>query len=277
MKGIFNTVIRYIKAHPVIAIVSAAVLAGIIAVIIVSCSSGRTMVRVDGPSSYFDDQYWQTDENGFTYYACDGYLNNYGIDISEWVGEIDFRKVKKAGIDFVILRVGYRGYETGKFVLDNNLSKYLKEARSAGLGIGAYFVSQAINEEEAAEEAEYVMEHVRGYEMELPLYIDLEAVYDTARTDHLTAEDYTKIAETFCSTVEAAGYRGGIYANNQWFHDNLIFDRIQQYDIWMAQYSEILSTDLPVNMWQFTNEGLVDGCEMWVDLNVRVFKETEEE
>ena len=249
----------------------------IIVVSVISCSIRRSGPPVRSTAEYLDMTYWKDTERGVRYYDLEGYRSEFGIDISEWVEDVDFRKLKSSGVSFVILRAGYRGYETGKFVPDNRLPEYLKGAKSAGLRIGAYFVSQAVSEEEAVEEAQYVLDMCKGYTLEMPVYIDLEPVYDTARTDGLNAQDYTKIALAFCRTVEEQGLRGGIYANDQWFHSKLLFDKIKQYDIWIAQYADVLSTDLPVNMWQYSSEGLVDGCDMWVDLNVRVFREQQED
>ena len=136
--------------------------------------------------------------------------------------------------------------------------------------MGAYFVSQAVSVEEAVEEARFVMDHVKGYNMEMPLYIDLEDVYDEARTDQLTVKERTKIVQAFCSAVEDEGYRAGVYANELWFTTKLKFDKIRQFDIWLARYSDILDTGLPVNMWQYSEEGVVAGTPMWVDLNTRI-------
>lgn len=278
LKKIIREIRKYIKQHRFLsAAVCIFLICMIIAVILISCSADRFVSPVRNSVEYLDSSYWKETEQGLKYYDREGYFNEAGIDISEWVEDVDFKKLKSSGISFVILRAGYRGYETGRFVPDSRMGEYLKGAKAAGLRIGAYFVSQAVNEEEAVEEAQYVLEMVKGYTLEMPIYIDLEPVYDTARTDGLSAQDYTKIARAFCETVEEQGLRGGVYANDQWFHDKLLFDRINQYDIWIAQYSDVLSTDLPVNMWQYSSEGLVEGCDMWVDLNVRVFREGSEE
>ena len=248
----------------------------VLSLIVSSLTKQHDQSAVSGKGIRLESDCWKTNELGFQYYDKEGYQNSFGIDVSEWVEDIDFRALKKSGVEFVIFRVGYRGYETGKFVLDNNLSTYLKNAWRAGLKMGAYFVSQAINEEEAREEAKYVIEHVENYPMVMPLYIDLETVYDDdeiVRTSGLSKEMRTRIAEAFCREIESAGYRAGVYANEVWFTDKLNFPKIRQYDIWLAKYSDSLVTDLPINMWQFSSEGLVAGCDMWVDLNVRVTKE----
>ena len=272
MKKYISKVRTWILQHRLVCIIAACVLSAVIILIIVFSGKPQAPVIL-GPGSVLKNTFWSTNEQGYPFYEQDGFSNVYGIDISEWVGEIDFKKIKSSGFDFVVLRVGYRGYETGKFVLDNSLAEYLKAASSAGLRIGAYFVSQAISEEEAAEEAEFVIEHVKGYNIDMPIYIDLEDVYDVARTDHLTREDYTKIVQAFLDTLTSQGYHGGIYANEAWYQEKLDLARLKDYDLWLAKYSETPGENLAINMWQFSSEGLVSGCDMWVDLNVRVAKQ----
>ena len=271
-KNIYKNIIRYfIQEHRIIAIISVIILAGIIAVIVVCCSiSARSGSHVTDSPLLLDDTYWRTDDNGFKYYDRDGFSSSYGIDISEWNDELDFKAIRKYGIEFVIMRVGYRGYETGKFVLDKNLSTYLRQAKNAGLKIGVYFVSQAINEEEAVEEAQYVLDHIRGYDIEMPVYIDLETVWDTARTDGLSADDYTKIASAFCKEIENNDLRAGIYANELWFNTKMDYKKLKQYDIWLAKYSDTPSVDFQINMWQFSSEGYIPNSDLWTDLNVRI-------
>lgn len=249
----------------------------ILIICLVSCRKpeATSAPAYTGSGLFLEDAYWNVNDQGFRYYDRKGYSNVFGIDISEWVGDINFEDVKSAGVDFVILRVGYRGYETGKFVLDNLLSKYLLYASRAGLKIGVYFVSQAVNTQEAIEEAEYVLDHIRGYRMEMPIFIDLEDVADAARTDSLTVEERTNIVKAFCNDLESQGFQAGVYANEAWLLDKLDMSKLQDYDIWLAKYDQTPGENLPVHMWQFTNEGEIPGTEMWVDFNVRVFRNEE--
>ncbi len=268
---VLDNIKLYIVRHPWIAAIAAAVVLGLILFISISSCSAKEITSVNFNSGLvLEDAYWKTDDKGFMDYNRDGYTSSVGIDISQWVEDIDFAAVKKYGIEYVILRLGYRGYTEGGLFLDENFEKYIKAAQKAGLKVGVYFVTQAISEEEAVKEAEYVLKYISGHKIEMPVYIDMEEVYDTARTDELTAEDFTKVAIAFCQKIEEAGYRGGIYANETWFNNKLDFDKIKHYDIWLAKYSDTLSTDLAINMWQYSSEGTVDGTEMWVDMNVRV-------
>lgn len=268
---VLDNIKLYIVRHPWIAAGAAAIALGLILFISISSCSNNEITSVNYSSGIvLEDTYWETDDKGFMNYNKEGYSSSVGIDISQWVEDIDFTAVKKYGVEYVILRLGYRGYTEGGLFSDENFEKYIKAAQKAGLKVGVYFVTQAISEDEAVEEAEYVLKYISGHKIEMPVYIDMEEVYDTARTDELTADDFTRIAAAFCKKVEEAGYRGGIYANETWFNNKLDFDKIKHYDIWLAKYSDILSTDLAINMWQYSSEGTVDGTEMWVDMNVRV-------
>ena len=268
---VLDNIKLYIVRHPWIAAGAAAVALGLILFISISSCSNNEITSVNYSSGIvLEDTYWETDDKGFMNYNKEGYSSSVGIDISQWVEDIDFTAVKKYGVEYVILRLGYRGYTEGGLFSDENFEKYIKAAQKAGLKVGVYFVTQAISEDEAIEEAEYVLKYISGHKIEMPVYIDMEEVYDTARTDEMTADDFTRIAAAFCKKVEEAGYRGGIYANETWFNNKLDFDKIKHYDIWLAKYSDTLSTDLAINMWQYSSEGTVDGTEMWVDMNVRV-------
>jgi len=255
--------------------VCAGILIAVVVLVLILSAGHKKEPVVLGSGLVLEDTYWEENDQGYPEYKAEGFQSQYGIDISEWVEEVDFRKVKESGIDFVILRVGYRGYETGKFVLDEGLANYLKQASAAKLKIGVYFVSQAVSEEEAVEEVQFIADHVKGYDLEMPVYIDLEAVPEAARTDGITRTEYTKIVQAFLNAAKENGYQGGIYANEAWYQERLDLSKLDGYDLWLAKYTETPGQSLAVDMWQFTNEALVPGCDMWVDLNVRVSRKPE--
>ena len=240
-----------------------------------ACSFRKKQQEIDIPTTgkarEFDDEKWTT-ENGFRIYDDPKYESVTGIDVSEWVGDIDWQSVRDAGIQFAILRVGYRGYETAKFNFDNSLRTFLHGCNEVGLPAGVYFVSQAINEEEAIEEAERVLENIYGYDVTMPIYIDLEGAGDTARTKDLTRDEYTKIVNAFCSRVEQEGFRGGVYSNENWIKSHLNWEDLTQWDLWLAKYTKVPDTDHTFNMWQYTASATIDGIEKECDLNVRVYK-----
>lgn len=248
----------------------------VVLIVCASCGFSRrkpqeTDIPTTGKAQEYDDSKWIT-ENGFKIYDDSKYASVTGIDVSEWVGDIDWQRVKDAGIEFAILRVGYRGYETAKFNFDNSLRTFLHGCNEVGLPVGVYFVSQAINEEEAIEEAEKVLENIYGYEVTMPIYIDLEGAGDTARTKGLTREEYTQIVNAFCNRIEKEGYRAGVYSNENWIKSHLNWEDLAKWDLWLAKYTKAPATELTFNMWQYTNEATIDGIEKECDLNVRVFK-----
>lgn len=208
--------------------------------------------------------------NGRVEYQKDGEtVSKLGIDISKYQGDIDWEAVKSDGIDFAILRVGARGYETGKLNPDESFHQNARKALDAGLEIGVYFYTQAITPEEAREEADFILEQIREYDITYPVVFDTEdPVADTARTNTLSQEERTDITIAFCEQIRTAGYRPMIYANIQWFMANLELSRLTEYDKWFAQYFQKPFFPYEFQMWQYTAQGSVDGIQGNVDLNV---------
>lgn len=193
------------------------------------------------------------------------------IDVSKHQGVIDWAKVKASGVDYAMLRLGNRGYETGKLVLDETFDKNIKGAAAAGIKVGAYFFSQAISEAEAIEEAELVLEHTKGYELALPVAYDTEEVHDsttTIRTAELTAAQRTDYAIAFCEKIKAAGHTPMIYSNIKWYVEGLEMSRLVQYEKWFAQYYAQPFFPYELSMWQYTGSGKVAGIKGDVDMNI---------
>ncbi len=212
-------------------------------------------------------------------YNDDSYYSKLGIDISHHDGDIDWKKVKAWGADFVIVRVGFRGYKSGKINLDKKVHQNIKGALAAGLEVGAYFFSQAINQKEALEEAETVIQELRNYNITLPVVYDPENILnDEARTDHVGSDTFTKNAVVFCEAVKAAGYRPMVYMNMIWETKKLNLDKLKDYGIWFADYEKIPQTPYRFSMWQYSCMGLVDGItipekkDCLVDLNIMLIK-----
>lgn len=192
-----------------------------------------------------------------------------GVDISKYQEYIDFNKVKKAGIDFCMVRVGARGYGTGQLVLDEYFHENMKRATDAGLALGVYFFSQAITEEEAIEEANMVIKEIESYNVTYPVAFDMEYVEnDEARVQGLTKKEKTVIAQAFLDTIEAAGYTPIIYGKKEWLIQKIDLTKLEDYDIWLAQYEDIPDYPYKFSMWQYTNQGIVDGISGKVDLNI---------
>ena len=205
-----------------------------------------------------------------------------GIDVSEFQGNIDWKAVADSGIDFAMIRVGYRGMKNGEIKEDACAKYNLQEASKNGLKIGAYFFSTAVTEEEAKEEAEWTKNLLSGYPVTYPVAYNCEGFQNSSsRQFELSVEERTKLADAFLKSIEEGSYTGMFYAaknelddNNLWNADDLSLN----YSIWVAQYSdqtwpEKTKSDYTGDhvMWQYTNQGKLDGIKGAVDFNVAYF------
>lgn len=211
------------------------------------------------------------EKDGLKYYIDGaGNVSKAGIDVSYFQENIDWDKVKASGIEFAMLRAGYRGYSPeGKLVVDEKFHQYMQEAQAAGLSAGVYFFSQAVNKEEAVEEAVFVAEQCRDYKLDLPVVFDTEKIKeDTGRTDGLKPEELTEITIAFCEKIKEYGYEPMIYANAKWLTTKLLLERLAGYQFWYADYQEQPLYPYDFQMWQYTETGRVDGIEGNVDINI---------
>lgn len=192
----------------------------------------------------------------------------FGIDVSKWNKEIDWESVRAAGVDFVIIRCGYRGSKTGALVEDPYFKKNVEGAEAAGIKVGIYFFTQATNEIEAVEEASMALMLCRNYKLALPIFIDTEGAGGNGRADGLGVDTRTAVCEAFCRTIENSGFNAGVYASKNWFNNNLSTENLSDYTIWLAQYSREATYDGRYDLWQYTSAGTIDGIETRVDLNM---------
>lgn len=230
----------------------------------------------DIPKHAYDFTQLVCQSNLMKYYVNGKKVSYVGVDISQEQDYVDFAKVKKAGIDYVMLRVGARGYSTGQLILDEYFVDNIKRASNAGLDIGVYFFSQAVTGEEAIEEAYMVIAYLDGYQINYPVAFDMELIgNDTARTDELSKAEKTDIALLFLQTVENAGYKCILYGDKQWLLTEIELDRLKSYDVWLSQPGDI--PDYPYNfaMWQYDFEGTVSGISGSVNMNISFVKYTE--
>ncbi len=203
------------------------------------------------------------------YYEDSRKISKAGIDISKEQGLIDFNKVKKAGIDFVMIKAGARGYGSGQLILDENFEKNLQGATQAGLETGVYFFSQAVTETEAVEEASIVLTSLKETKLIYPIVFDMESIKgDTARIDSLKKEDRTKIAKAFLETVKTAGYKTMIYGDKEWLLTKINLSTLSEYDIWLSQEADIPDYPYKFSIWQYSFNGTVDGISGKVDMNI---------
>lgn len=207
--------------------------------------------------------------NLMKYYEDGKQVSFVGTDISKYQDYVDFVKLKKAGIDFVMLRVGARGYGSGQIVMDEYFTDNIKRATDAGLDVGVYFFSQAITAEEAVEEANIVLESVKDYKIAYPVAFDMEHIEnDTARIDNLTKADKTTITKTFLDTIKNAGYKTVIYGKKEWLIKEIDMSKLTAYDVWLAQEEDIPDYPYQFTMWQYSTNASIDGIAGYADLNI---------
>ncbi len=209
-------------------------------------------------------------EDGFKHYYIDGERQNLtGIDVSYHQGDIDWEAVKADGVDFAMLRVGYRGYETGNINVDEKFHEYAQGALDAGLDIGVYFYSQAVSADEAIKEAEFVLAEISGYEIMYPVVFDWEIVGEmSARTNSVTYETLNQCATAFCNRIARGGHIPMIYSVKRMALMKLDLSRLEGFDFWLAEYREEPEFPYEFTMWQYASDGHVDGIEGEVDLNM---------
>ena len=223
----------------------------------------------DVPKNDYDFENDLLNENGMLTYKDTKREAIKGVDLSKYNGTVDFNVLKDKDIKFVMLWLGSRGYGTGSISLDEKFVEYAQNAQLSGLQIGAYFYSQAINEMEAIEEANYIVGAVSGFSVKYPIAIDIESVSgDEARTDKLTAKERTAVVKTFCDTVKGYGYKPIIYATRDMLIAGIDLTELADYDIWLAD--ENVPTDYPYRftMWQYNKKGKIDGISGDIDLNL---------
>lgn len=210
-------------------------------------------------------------------YVADGQVRSrIGIDVSEHNGPIDWEAVADDGISFVYVRAAWRGSTEGGLYEDEHFEDYLAGAHEAGLDVGLYVYSQAMDADEGREEAEFVLGLLDGRPLELPIAFDHETTADyTGRSDNITRDACTAAARAFCDTIEEAGYRAVIYGNSYEFArmDILSFQR-QGY--WLAEYDDEPSVPLYLYVWQYSNQGSVAGIDSPVDMNIELVNALDE-
>ena len=202
----------------------------------------------------------------------------YGVDVSKHNGKIDWKKVKSSGMDFAIIRIVYRGYGTkGTLREDETAINNLKNAKSAGLKIGAYVFSQSLDKEETIEEAELAVKMLNdnNITLDLPLFYDPETIKnDTARTDDIEGRVFTNNTITFCEYVKEKELIPAVYSNmvcEDYYFD---MEKLSIYDFWYADYEDFPQTPYKYKYWQFSENGKVEGIDGTVDLNVMITPKT---
>jgi GH25 family lysozyme M1 (1,4-beta-N-acetylmuramidase) len=215
------------------------------------------------PYDRYDFQY-----NKDNYLVLQNVESYPGVDVSAYQGDIDWAQVKASGIDFAIIRLGYRGYESGKLVEDTYARKNLEGSAEAGLKVGAYFFSQALNIKEVDEELEFMLDILGEQYLAMPLVLDWEIPTANARSARMNKETLTQLQLHFCKKVSDMGYKPMIYFN--WHQSENLYDlhAMEEYPFWLALYQDRMTYPWDVEMWQYTSSGKVPGIPGPVDINV---------
>ncbi len=218
----------------------------------------------------YDPDSFMADGDGVIHYYVDGErASRKGIDVSRYQDKIDWEKVAEDEVDYAFIRLGIRGYTEGEILEDETFQRNIKGALKNDIDVGVYFFTQAMSEEEAEEEADFVIESIAPYKVTYPVVIDVEAVTSTnARGNDLTSEERTKYCIAFCEKIKEAGYTPMIYGNLKTFMLLLNIEELEEYDKWFAYYDEAYYFPYDFKIWQYTNKGKVAGIKGDVDLNI---------
>ena len=211
--------------------------------------------------------------NGFPSYEDDTYTSEIGIDVSSHQKSIDWAAVKNSGVKFAMIQVGYRGYETGALMDDAYFEENIQGAIENGIDVGVYFFSQAVSVEEARAEADFVLERVKKYNLQLPIVFDLEEVSNaTDRIENTTAQERTQAAVTFMNHIKNAGYQAMVYSSSQLFETVFDMNYLHDFDFWVADYSYTPDFSYHFSIWQYTDAGSINGISTNVDMNIMFVK-----
>ena len=263
---------RKFKLHPVeIILITMLFLTLILAIITRSRTSHQQMAGEETETIAIDYSKIK-DSNGHYSYEDKNYSSSFGIDISEFQENVDWQKVKDCGVEFVFLRIGRRGATTGLLYDDTEFASHYEGARKAGLKVGVYFFSQAINVKEAKEEADFVYDRLKGKKIDFPVVYDLEEVYlenETPRISGLSREEHTANALAFCERLNKKHYDTMIYTYLYWSDTYYDMEQISRYPIWFAQYdTEEPKLEYPISIWQYSKTGRIDGISVPIDFNI---------
>lgn len=220
-------------------------------------------------NTYVDSNFIMEESGLVTYQTEGGTPAKKGIDVSKYQGEIDWAAVKNDGVDYAIIRVGIRGYSEGGILEDEFFRRNIEGATANGIPVGVYFFTQALNEAEALEEADFVIEMLQDYELTYPVYLDIEDVKkESCRTNVLTVTERTNNAKVFLEAVKEAGYQPAIYGNMKTFLLMLDLSALEQYDKWFAGYTLPIYYPYEYKMLQYSEKGRVAGINGQVDVNI---------
>mgnify|MGYP000845170504 FL=1 len=196
-------------------------------------------------------------------------ISQAGVDVSSKSGTIDWKKVKESGISFALIRCGYRGASTGELFEDAACTANVADARAAGLSVGLYFYSQAVTEEEATEEAEFIVQAARTCHVTAPLVLTGGYTVDLAgRAEGVSPEERTTFTKAFCRKVHEDGMMPMIGGEAGWLSSSLDMTALTQEQIWVAQENSSVTWSGTYQIWQYTAQGSIDGISGIAGLNI---------
>ena len=208
-------------------------------------------------------------DNQQNYLVLQNMTSSPGVDVSAFQGNINWSKVRASGIEFAIIRLGYRGYGSGKLVEDEYAKKNLSGAKAAGLKIGAYFFSQALNTKEVDEEIQFMLNILGEQSLDMPIILDWEIPTDDARTaGKMDARSLTDIQLHFCQVMTEKGYKPMVYFNWHQSENLYYLSELEDYPFWLALYQDRMTYPWRVEMWQYSDQGSVPGISGPEELNV---------
>ena len=232
----------------------------------------RRIVYGEVPRHSYNDEGFKIEDGFMAYYNENGEkISHVGVDLSFYNKKVDWDALANSPVEFVMLRCGYRGYTEGGLIEDENFREYAEEATAHGLKLGVYFFTQAITEEEARSEADYVIKLIEDYDISYPVAFDTELISDEdARTEkaELTPEELSNICIAFCERVKEVGYYPMIYASENWFRRRLDVRMLAEYDFWAPQYLDKNDFLYDFTIWQYTETGDAPGVEGDCDINI---------
>lgn len=266
---------RFAKKHKKALIMAATILVAVIVSVAVynimlnlKFSYTGLGAKKDYPASTYDMRYLYRNEQNLKCYDSGLVKGIPGIDVSEHQKYIDWQKVSDYGVEFAMIRLGRSSCVDGRIHKDLYYENNIREAQKAGIKVGVYFYSQAVTEEEAINEAKYVVETIKKEKITMPVAFDMEPFREDDRIHSTGKEEKTKIVDAFCSNIKKNGYEPLIYGNAPWISNNYDLSYLSDYGIWLAHYNETTNYGYDYKMWQYTGKGQIPGISTYVDLNI---------
>lgn len=219
-------------------------------------------------------------ENGFMTYKDEtgNKISHLGLDLSYHDKSVDWDQLAASGVEFVMLRCGYRGYTEGGLIKDEKFDEYAAEANRVGINLGVYFFTQSVTVEEAEKEAEFVLDLIKDYDISYPVALDTEMIEDPeARTNttEISKDLRSEMAIAFCEKIKEEGYYPVIYASENWMRRNMNLEMVNVYDFWAAQYQPQNDFLYDFTIWQYTDSGAIPGVSGNVDLDISLIDYSE--